>query len=68
MNPWLKGGPKRNNGKFGMVLQGRLQMGLNHTPTSKVQCVRLMAVNDRKLRHTFGKRSLVQMFLRRDVA
>lgn len=31
----LKGGPKRNGGRFAMIDGGRLSIGLNHIPAGK---------------------------------
>lgn len=62
---WYRGGPKRNGGRFGFVHDGRLSMGSNNLPVSKVGRVRMMAIHDLIMRKPFGKRSLVQMFLQK---
>ena len=67
MSTWYRGGPKRNGGRFGFIHGGRLSMGSNHRPISKVGRVRMMAIHDLAMRKPFGRRSLVQMFLQKAI-
>lgn len=35
--PWYcKGGKRRNNGHFSIMINGRLEIGLNHIPMTKL--------------------------------